>query len=45
MFVSGGLIARKKEMTSLLVDGKMIAVTILSVLPQKVVRAKTKAKD
>ncbi|AKH32836.1 50S ribosomal protein L3 [candidate division SR1 bacterium Aalborg_AAW-1] len=45
MFVQGGLIVKKKEMTSVPVNEKLTAVTIVEVVPQKVIRHKTQEKD
>ena len=40
-----GLVVSKKEMTRLWIDGKMVPVTMVEVLPQKIVRYKTVEKD
>ena len=45
MNTKGGLVVSKKEMTRIWVDGKMIPVTLVEVLPQKVLRYKTNEKD
>lgn len=45
MFIQGWLIVKKKEMTSVPVNEKMTAVTIVEVVPQKVIRHKTQEKD
>ena len=39
------LVVAKKEMTRLWIDGKMVPVTMVEVLPQKIVRYKTVEKD
>jgi len=41
----GGLIMKKKEMTKVWVDGKFVPATMLKVVPQEVIRYKTKDKD
>jgi len=43
--MKGGFLAKKREMTRVYVDGKMVPVTILEVVPQEVVRLKTQDKD
>lgn len=45
MFVQWWLIVKKKEMTSVPVNEKLTAVTIVEVVPQKVIRHKTQEKD
>lgn len=40
-----GLILKKQEMTTLLVDDKQVPVTLLKLVPQEVVRYKTSDKD
>ena len=40
-----GLVVSKKEMTRLWIDGKMVPVTMVEILPQKIVRYKTVEKD
>lgn len=39
------LVVSKKEMTRMWIDGKMVPVTMVSILPQKIVRYKTLEKD
>ena len=39
------LVVAKKEMTRLWIDGKMVPVTMVEILPQKIVRYKTVEKD
>jgi ribosomal protein L3 len=43
--MKGGLLCQKKEMTKVWKDGKQQAVTLLSLVPQQVVRYKTIEKD
>lgn len=45
MNIKGGLVVSKKEMTRMWIDGKMVPVTLVEVLPQKVLRYKTNDKD
>ena len=45
MFTQWWLIVKKKEMTRVLINDKLTPVTIVSVLPQEVVRQKTDEKD
>ena len=45
MNTKGGIVVSKKEMTRIWKDGKMIPVTIVEVLPQKILRYKTIEKD
>jgi len=45
MHTKWGLVVSKKEMTRLWIDGKMVPVTMVEVLPQKIVRYKTVEKD
>lgn len=45
MFVQWWLIVKKKEMTSVPVNEKLTAVTIVEIVPQKVIRHKTQEKD
>ncbi len=45
MHTKWGLVVAKKEMTRLWIDGKMVPVTMVEVLPQKIVRYKTVEKD
>ena len=45
MHTKWGLVVAKKEMTRLWIDGKMVAVTMVEILPQKIVRYKTVEKD
>ncbi len=45
MFVQWWLIVKKKEMTNVPVDEKLTAVTIVEIVPQKVIRHKTQEKD
>ena len=45
MHTKWGLVVAKKEMTRLWIDGKMVPVTMVEVLPQKIVRYKTIEKD
>lgn len=45
MFVQWWLIVKKKEMTRVLIDGSLTAVTIVELLSQKVIRHKTQDKD
>ena len=43
--MKGGVVCQKKEMTKMWVDGKFQAVTLLTVLPQDIVRYKSEEKD
>jgi large subunit ribosomal protein L3 len=43
--MKGGIVCQKKEMTKMRVDGKFQAVSILTVVPQDIVRYKTTEKD
>ncbi len=43
--MKGGLLCQKKEMTKVRKDGRQHPVTLLSVVPQQVVRYKTIEKD
>ena len=45
MHTKWGLVVAKKEMTRLWIDGKMAPVTMVEILPQKIVRYKTVEKD
>lgn len=45
MNTKGGLVVSKKEMTRMWIDGKMVPVTLVEVLPQKVLRYKTNDND
>ena len=45
MHTKWGLVVAKKEMTRLWIDGKMVPVTMVEILPQKIVRYKTVEKD
>ncbi|MDD2537003.1 MAG: 50S ribosomal protein L3 [Candidatus Absconditabacteria bacterium] len=45
MHTKGGLVVSKKEMTKVRVDGKLLPVTLVEVLPQKVLRYKTTEND
>jgi len=45
MHTKWGLVVSKKEMTRMWIDGKMVPVTMVEVLPQKIVRYKTIEKD
>jgi len=45
MNTKGGIVVSKKEMTRIWMDGKMIPVTLVEVLPQKILRYKTVEKD
>ena len=45
MHTKWGLVVAKKEMTRLWIDGKMVPVTMVEILPQKIVRYKTIEKD
>ncbi len=45
MHTKWGLVVEKKEMTRLWIDGKMVPVTMVEILPQKIVRYKTVEKD
>ena len=45
MHTKCGLVVAKKEMTRLWIDGKMVPVTMVEILPQKIVRYKTVEKD
>jgi large subunit ribosomal protein L3 len=45
MHNKGGLVVSKKEMTRIWVDGKFVPVTLVEILPQKVLRYKTNEKD
>ena len=45
MHTKWGLVVSKKEMTRMWIDGKMVPVTMVEVLPQKIVRYKTLEKD
>jgi large subunit ribosomal protein L3 len=45
MHTKGGLVVSKKEMTRIWVDGKFVPVTLVEILPQKVLRYKTNEKD
>lgn len=45
MHTKWGLVVAKKEMTRLWIDGKMVPVTMVEVLPQKIVRYKTVEND
>ena len=45
MHTKWGLVVSKKEMTRLWIDGKMVPVTMVEILPQKIVRYKTVEKD
>ncbi|MDO4713155.1 MAG: 50S ribosomal protein L3 [bacterium] len=41
----GGLIVSKQEMTKMWIDDKFIAVTLVKLLPQEIIRYKTNEKD
>lgn len=43
--MKGGILCKKKEMTRMWVDGNMVPVTLLAVLPQEVARYKTQETD
>lgn len=43
--MSLGILAKKREMTRVYEDGKMVPVTVLEVVPQEVVRTKRAEKD
>ncbi len=43
--MKGGILCKKKEMTRLWIDDKMVPVTLLAVEPQEVIRYKTEEKD
>jgi len=45
MNTKGGLIVSKKEMTRIWIEGKMVPVTLVEILPQKILRYKTEEKD
>lgn len=45
MFTQWWLIVKKKEMTRVLINDKMTPVTIVQLVPQKVIRHKTQEKD
>ena len=45
MNTKGGIVVSKKEMTRIWSDGKMVPVTLVEVLPQKILRYKTVEKD
>lgn len=45
MHTKGGLVVSKKEMTRIWVDGKMVPVTLVEILPQKILRYKTAEQD
>ena len=45
LIMSLGILAKKREMTRVYEDGKMVPVTVLEVLPQEVVRTKNAEKD
>lgn len=45
MFIQWWLIVKKKEMTSVPVNEKLTAVTVVEIVPQKVIRHKTQEKD
>ena len=45
MHTKWGLVVAKKEMTRLWIDGKMVPVTMVEILPQKIVRYKTVEDD
>lgn len=45
MHTKWGLVVAKKEMTRLWIDGKMVPVTMVEILPQKIVRYKTVEND
>ena len=45
MYTKGGLVVSKKEMTRVWTDGKMTPVTLVEILPQKILRYKTLEKD
>ena len=45
MHTKWGLVVSKKEMTRMWIDGKMVPVTMVEILPQKIVRYKTVEKD
>ena len=45
MHTKWGLVVAKKEMTRLWIDGKMVPVTMVEILPQKIVWYKTVEKD
>jgi ribosomal protein L3 len=40
-----GLVVSKKEMTKMRIDDKFVPVTLVKIVPQEVVRYKTKEKD
>lgn len=41
----GGIVVVKQEMTKMWFDDKFVAVTLVKVLPQEIVRYKTQEKD
>jgi hypothetical protein len=41
----GGLVVSKQEMTKMWIDDKFVAVTLVKLLPQEIVRFKTNEKD
>ncbi|MFZ5341051.1 MAG: hypothetical protein ACOZBL_00300 [Patescibacteria group bacterium] len=41
----GGLVLKKQEMTKLWIDDKHVAVTLLKLVPQEILRYKTIEKD
>ena len=45
MHTKGGLVVAKKEMTRIRREGKMLPVTLVGILPQKVLRYKTAEQD
>lgn len=45
MFTQWWLIVKKKEMTRVMINDKLTPVTIVQIVPQKVIRHKTQAKD
>lgn len=45
MHTKGGLVVSKKEMTRIWIDGKMVPVTLVEILPQKILRYKTAEQD
>ncbi|MDR0608459.1 MAG: 50S ribosomal protein L3 [Candidatus Peribacteria bacterium] len=45
MYTKGGLVVAKKEMTRIWQEGKMTPVTLVEILPQKVLRYKTADRD
>ncbi len=45
LIMSLGILAKKREMTRVYEDGKMVPVTVLEVVPQEVVRTKRAEKD